>query len=422
MKSPLGGKISRSGPLTRKALLGRVCNRIFRGSRFIQAASPSSLSRPAESDGERACSASLHLVDKPVILERGESGMFCRVESHGKPRFRTVGRIGEQPASTPADRPAEQLFSGILGETKLLEKGTYMKRNKLRELLKTIFFPAWLFMVDLLPRKWHVTVDHIRVFGKLPNLKHPRTFNEKIAYRKLYDRDSRMPPLVDKIIAKEKMAARFGDGFIIPTLATFESPIDIDYDALPYPCVMKTNHASAANVFLMNRPADAKDEEMIRRQLREYLRMDFHAASEEWAYSKVRRRLLVEPFIESGEHGLVDYKFHTFNGRAFAIQVDLDRYTGHRRTIRDSNWNEMPVEYTFPRPSYAISRPDNLDKMLRYAEQIGEDFSYVRVDLYEISGCVKFGEMTFYPGAGLERLSPEFDELLGMQWSIPERN
>jgi hypothetical protein len=60
--------------------------------------------------------------------------------------------------------------------------------------------------------------------------------------------------------------------------------------------------------------------------------------------------------------------------------------------------------------------------MLRYAEQIGEDFSYVRVDLYEISGCVKFGEMTFYPGAGLERLSPEFDELLGMQWSIPERN
>ena len=51
--------------------------------------------------------------------------------------------------------------------------------------------------------------------------------------------------------------------------------------------------------------------------------------------------------------------------------------------------------------------------MLNYAQQIGTSFSYIRVDLYEIAGKAKFGEVTFYPGAGLEAFKPkEFDELL----------
>ena len=55
--------------------------------------------------------------------------------------------------------------------------------------------------------------------------------------------------------------------------------------------------------------------------------------------------------------------------------------------------------------------------MIRCAEQIGEGFSYVRVDLYEIEGKVKFGEATFYPGAGLEVFKPrEFDAIFGEQW------
>jgi hypothetical protein len=56
--------------------------------------------------------------------------------------------------------------------------------------------------------------------------------------------------------------------------------------------------------------------------------------------------------------------------------------------------------------------------MFRYAEQIGKGFSYIRVDLYQVQGRVKFSEVTFYPGAGiLETFNPpEFDEIFGAQW------
>jgi hypothetical protein len=230
----------------------------------------------------------------------------------------------------------------------------------------------------------------------------------------LYDRDPRIPPMVDKIAAKEQMASRFGPDFIIPTLATFSTEAEVDFGALPYPCVIKPNHASGFNVFLKERPAN---ESKVRRKLGSLLRYRHELSAEEWAYSQIPARLLVEPFIEGGRLGLVDYKFHTFAGRVFSIQVDVARFTDHRRCFFDQAWTPMPFELLYPRADYEISPPFSLEEMIRSAEQIGKGFSYVRVDLYEIEGKVKFGEATFYPGAGLEVFKPrEFDAIFGEQW------
>ena len=268
--------------------------------------------------------------------------------------------------------------------------------------------------MDLLPAKWHVGLDHFRFHGTFPDLAHPKTLSEKIAYRKLYDRDPRMPSLADKIVAKEQMAARFGPDFIIPTLAVFDSEQDIDFAALTYPCVIKANHGSCMNLYLKQPPADL---DLVRRKLRSFLQYNYHAVREEWAYSQVRRRLLVEPFIDGGEHGLVDYKFHTFNGRAFAIEVITDRYTEHTGAMFDLAWNQIDCQFGVPRATYSIPRPLQLNSMIRYAELIGEGFSYVRVDFYEIQGSVKFGEVTFYPGGGVDPVTPpEFDGIFGKQW------
>jgi len=92
-----------------------------------------------------------------------------------------------------------------------------------------------------------------------------------------------LPPLIVKIVAKELMAARFGPDFIIPTLATFESEKEVDFDALRYPCVVKANHGSGINFFLKQRPVDEK---RIRQELRNFLHRSYDVLYEEWAYSK----------------------------------------------------------------------------------------------------------------------------------------
>jgi hypothetical protein len=78
----------------------------------------------------------------------------------------------------------------------------------------------------------------------------------------------------------------------------------------------------------------------------------------------------------------------------------------------------MQFELLYRKASYPIPAPVTLREMLRYAAEIGEGFAYVRVDLYEVGGRVKFGEATFYPGAGLEVFNPpEYDALFGALWN-----
>ena len=56
--------------------------------------------------------------------------------------------------------------------------------------------------------------------------------------------------------------------------------------------------------------------------------------------------------------------------------------------------------------------------MIDAASRLGRDFDFVRVDLYAIAGEPRFGELTFYPGSGLDRFSPDsLDTMLGERWT-----
>ena len=50
--------------------------------------------------------------------------------------------------------------------------------------------------------------------------------------------------------------------------------------------------------------------------------------------------------------------------------------------------------------------PASLVRLLAAAETLAARFDFVRVDFYEIGGRPLFGEMTFYPGSGVDRFNP----------------
>ena len=57
--------------------------------------------------------------------------------------------------------------------------------------------------------------------------------------------------------------------------------------------------------------------------------------------------------------------------------------------------------------------------MINLAERIGAQFDFVRVDLYSPPQGILFGEVTFYPGAGLRAFIPEdWDYKFGEPWKI----
>jgi hypothetical protein len=282
--------------------------------------------------------------------------------------------------------------------------------------LKTIVRPLYRAVIDSLPAETHVQLDFFRAHKKLADLKNPRSFNEKIAWRKLFDHDARFPDLVDKIKAKTIIGGRYGADLIIPTLAVFSSAEEMNFDAPPLsqpPYVIKLNHSYQSNIFVRSRPS-AKEIASIKSTLGRALREDHGARSEEWAYSQVERRIFIEPLLATAAGYLPDYKFHVFNGKASLIETVIDL----QESVRGIDWKPMPFKYKgYPRPKDDIPEPDHLKEMVVLAEKLAAEFTYARVDLYDVDGQIKFGEMTFYPGAGNDVFEPaEWDYTIGSLW------
>ncbi len=109
---------------------------------------------------------------------------------------------------------------------------------------------------------------------------------------------------------------------------------------------------------------------------------------------------------------LIDYKVFCFNGEPKFIQLDYDRFSNHRRTIYDIDWNILPVTYRYKSDENRyFKRPEELSKILNYSRELSKTIPFVRVDFYIIKNQVYFGEMTLYPLSGFGKFNPEIYDL-----------
>lgn len=127
---------------------------------------------------------------------------------------------------------------------------------------------------------------------------------------------------------------------------------------------------------------------------------------------------------EEVKAGLTDYKFMCFGGKVMCSLTCTGRYSdeGLRITFYDRDWNMLPFERHYhPKSSHAITKPENYGKMVSLAEHLSESIPFVRVDFYEVNHALYLGELTFYPGSGLEEFTPDSaDKMLGEWIKLPE--
>lgn len=95
--------------------------------------------------------------------------------------------------------------------------------------------------------KFYIKLKYKIQFNKKINLDNPKTFNEKLQWLKLYDRNSEYTKMVDKYEAKRYVADIIGEEYIIPTLGVWDKFDDIDFDKLPNQFVLKCTHDSGGS-------------------------------------------------------------------------------------------------------------------------------------------------------------------------------
>ena len=100
-----------------------------------------------------------------------------------------------------------------------------------------------------LPDKLYLKLKFKLIMGKTLNLDNPQTFNEKLQWLKLYDRNPEYTKMVDKAKVKEYVGKIIGYDKIIKTLGVYDCFEEIDFTKLPNQFVLKPTHASG-NVFI----------------------------------------------------------------------------------------------------------------------------------------------------------------------------
>ena len=269
-------------------------------------------------------------------------------------------------------------------------------------------------------------------FGKKPNLRSPKTFNEKLQWLKLYHRKPLFTDMVDKYKVREYIAERVGAEYLIPSLGVWDDPDQIDFDALPDRFVLKCTHNSGKGTCICQ-DKSTLDIERVKQGLREGLAQDYYRTSREWPYKNVTRRIVGEKFMVDESNNdpgkaLIDYKVFTFNGQPRLIYVYQSAHTtkGDKPVntycdVFDTEWNLLPIRQNFENDPVTPAKPKHLQQMLELSRKLSAGIPFLRVDLYEINEAVYVGEMTFYSWAGFEPFHPEeWDYTLGTWLELPE--
>ena len=240
--------------------------------------------------------------------------------------------------------------------------------------------------------------------GKKLDLDHPQTYNEKIQWMKLYDSTPLKTQLADKYRVREWIREKIGDQYLIPLLGVWYKFDDIDFDSLPDQFALKCNHGCGYNYIVKDKKA--MNMEYARKKFEYWLKRNYTFVScrLELHYKDIKPCIIAEKYIEQMDGNLYDYKIHVFNGEPKIIQVIGDRDLNHhkaREAFFDPDWNQVKLaNHTYESYDILPKKPEKLQQMLQIAEKLGSEFTYVRVDLYDLSGDIKFGEMTFAPKSG----------------------
>lgn len=246
------------------------------------------------------------------------------------------------------------------------------------------------------------------------NIKNPKTFDEKLWWLKLNNRDDLLTVCTDKYKVREYVTKCGFEEILVKLYGKYDSFEEINFERLPSKFIIKANHVSGGNYIC--RDKSKLDKKKLSRKYKKLLKRNYYLRSREWNYKNIKPCLIIEEVLNNNDDlPLLDYKFMCFKGEPKLLFIDIgvamddgSHSRSYYRNIYDMNFKQINMKES--RESYdynLIDKPSNFEEMIRIASELSKPFSHSRVDLYNIDGRIYFGEITFYHGGGVNNIEPE---------------
>ncbi len=311
-----------------------------------------------------------------------------------------------------------------------------MNNKNINKLIKN---PSFLFfalssrgLFNWINDEQYLKIAYRIAIGRKLNLKEPKTFNEKLQWLKLYDRNPEYAIMVDKYECKKYVEKRIGKEYIIPTLGVWNNYEEIDFDKLPKQFVLKCTHDSGGIIIVRDKSQFEKKK--VEKKIKKCLNKNFFYGGREWPYKNVKPRIIAEQYMENTReyieqhrnsnfindnsvNGLIDYKFYCFNGepRFLYISQGLENHNTACISFVSLEWKKMPFYRKDYREFVELPpKPLHLDQMIDICKVLSQGLKFVRIDLYEINEKVYFSEITLHPCSGFMPFnSVKYDKEVG---------
>ncbi len=292
------------------------------------------------------------------------------------------------------------------------------------KLLKSVYWGGYNIYYKTLTRvspRLNTIVKYYEKFHAFPNLSNPTSFNERLLKLKLeqYNKSPLVKQCADKYAVRKYVTDKGLAKLLVPLIAVYDKPEDIEWDKLPDRFVLKWNFGCHLNIICKEK--SSFDENQAISTLKKWKHSTNHLLHSEMQYEipSRRKKIIVEEFLDNGTgESPEDTKIYCYNGRPLYIMICYDRKeSGAAKYIYfDRNWIFQPFDKENQKLpiGFNSSKPKILDELLEYAGILSKGFPFVRVDFYVINDKIYLGELTFTPcGCMDQAITPEANQILG---------
>ena len=189
-----------------------------------------------------------------------------------------------------------------------------LSKTKIGKVIRLLIDPEYRFnakvrfgLTDSMSDEEFIKRKFKLAFGYDLNLDNPKTFNEKLNWLKLHDRNPEYTRMVDKYEVKKYVAEKIGAEYAIPLLGVYNNFDEINFDELPEQFVLKTTH-DCGGLEICRDKKNFNIEE-ARARLNKHLKINYYWGKREWPYKNVKPRIIAEQYMQDGDNiNLTVYK------------------------------------------------------------------------------------------------------------------
>jgi hypothetical protein len=262
------------------------------------------------------------------------------------------------------------------------------------------------------------------VHDVLPNLLHPKGFNEKIVWSKFFS-EVKIPESGNKLLTSNFIPEDIRHLVETPQVCWHSMlpklPKNLEMKGGYY--YLKANHGSGMCKRICY-PLSDVELASLEATCQQWLETPFGIDDGEWWYNVFRKEILLEVDVVRHE-GSISYEFFVLNGEIGLIHIRRKKVQeiglAGQLTRFDANFNILP-DYLQDEGQVEVLpkiTDDTKSKLRNCAIAIGRQFPFARVDfLLNENQRIYLGEVTFSPLNALARRPKEIDNNLGKMWIL----